>query len=431
MEEKRLKREIGVWGLSANIVNIVVGAGIFVLPAIVAARLGSASILAYLFCGFLITLIMLCFAEVGSKITETGGVYAFMEATFGKYLGFLTVVLFVLATIGADAAVANAIADILSSVFPVFQGKVARIAFFLVVFLGLGFINIIGVKEGVLFVKSITAIKMIPLFLIILAGLGVVQMDYLYWESLPTIKDLGEISLILFFAFQGAESGLSVSGEVRNPNRTIPRAILVSIFGILLLYILIQTVSQGVLGPSLANFQDSPLSEVARVAIGPVGFSLLTVSAAISMLGNLSSEVLSMPRVLYAASLDKVIPFPLLSKVHPKYATPYVAIIVYAGIGFIFASLGGFKQLAIIASASILLIYLGVAMATIKLRINQVQEESPSIFKIPGGYTVPILSALIIIWFLSNLSQTELLVLAMIVSLLSLLYLLKLFFQKK
>ena len=97
--EKGLKRTIGLWGLSANIINTVVGAGIFVIPAIVAARLGSASIFAYLFCGILIVLVMLCFAEVGGKITHPGGAYAYIEETFGKYAGFLTAVLFLISNV--------------------------------------------------------------------------------------------------------------------------------------------------------------------------------------------------------------------------------------------------------------------------------------------------------------------------------------------
>ena len=135
-EKKGLKREIGVWGLSANLVNIVVGAGIFVLPAIVAAGLGSASVTAYLFCGFLVILVMLCFAEVGSKITSSGGVYAYIEGAFGKYFGFLAAVIFIISCIAADAAVANAIADILKSLFPFFKGEWMRIAFFVLVFFG-------------------------------------------------------------------------------------------------------------------------------------------------------------------------------------------------------------------------------------------------------------------------------------------------------
>src|ERR1700712_3399487 len=108
--DEGLKRQIGLWGLTSNIINTIIGAGIFVLPAIVSEGLGSAGLLAYLFCGFLMTMILLCFAEVGSKVTVTGGAYAYIEAAFGKYFGFITTNLFIFgASLMATAAVANAI----------------------------------------------------------------------------------------------------------------------------------------------------------------------------------------------------------------------------------------------------------------------------------------------------------------------------------
>ena len=129
---ENLKREIGFTGLSANIINTVIGAGIFALPAIIAADLGPASILAYVFCGILITLMMLCFAEVGSKITDTGGVYIYIEKTFGKFPGFLTASFLLLSAVSADAAIANAIVDILFKLFPDLKSEIFRIVFFVV-----------------------------------------------------------------------------------------------------------------------------------------------------------------------------------------------------------------------------------------------------------------------------------------------------------
>lgn len=425
---ENLKREIGVLGLSANLINTMVGAGIFALPAIVAAGLGSASIFAYLFCGLLIAFVMLCFAEVGSKITTSGGAYTYIQSSFGPYFGFLTVVLFSLSTISSDAAVANAVADIIGSIFPFFKSEVIRVIFFLTLFSVLGYINIIGVKEGIRLVKILTISKLIPLFLLIFFSWGEFSMDNMAFNSIPSINDIGTISLILFFAFQGAESGLSVSGEVENPKKNIPKAIFISIAGVLILYILIQTVAQGVLGDSLATYKENPLSVVANQVFGPVGFTILTIGAGISMFGNLSSELLGMPRVIFRASKDNVLPFKPLTRVHEKFATPYVSIIVYASLGFLFSSFGGFKQLAIISSATILLVYLGVSLSVIKLRNNDTLKESG--FKIPGGYIVPILSSLIIVWLLSNINRFEVIVIGVFISVLSLMYFLRKKFKK-
>lgn len=419
--QEHLKREIGVWGLSANFINIIIGAGIFAIPAVVASGLGSASIFAYLFCGILVALVMLCFAEIGSKVTTSGGAYTYIRTAFGPYLGFLTVVLFAISAIASDAAVANVLADLIGSIIPALESRIFKIFFFILIFGGLGYINVKGVKEGMRMVKLITMAKLIPLIFLVLFASTQVSMDFLVIDELPSLLDLGQMSLILFFAFQGGETALSVSGEVKNPGKTIPKAIFISITGVLILYILIQTISQGILGPELPNYTNNTLGVVANRVIGPIGFTLITIGTAVSIFGTLSSEILSVPRVLYRASIDEVIPFQALSKEHRKYATPYIAIIVYCGLGFIFANSGGFEQLAIISSAAILLIYLGIALSVIKLRKTQ-----PSIsgeFKLRGGFLIPILASLTIIWLLSNLSKNELIVFSACLVGLSLIYL--------
>ena len=420
--KNNLKREIGLIGLSANIINIVIGAGIFVLPAIVAADLGAASILAYLFCGVLITLIMLCFAEVGSKITATGGVYTYIEKSFGAYAGFLTAILFLFSNITGTAAVANAIINIIAQIFQIPENPFIRVLFFLFLFGGLAYINILGLKKGVGLVKMITLLKLSPLLLIALIGFKDVSLVNLQWEVTPSFQQIGTTSLILFFAFSGAGSALSVNGEVKNAQKTIPRAILLSTVIILIIYMIIQTVAQGVLGASLPLFLENPLGEVANKIIGPVGFTLLTIGAGVSMFGNVSSKVLSTPRVFFAASRDQIIPFKKLSKVHQKYTTPHISIIVYASLCFLFSIAGGFKELAIISSATSLLIALGISIAVIKLRIDKRFETDLKTFKIPGGFTIPILSSIAILWFLSNLSLNKMIAVGISIVILSIIY---------
>jgi len=256
----------------------------------------------------------------------------------------------------------------------------------------------------------------------VLIGFKDVQLTNLVWESTPSIQQIGTTSLILFFAFAGGEIALSVSGEVRNPQKTIPRAILFSIFILGIIYVLVQTVSQGVLGSTLPSFTENPLGEVANHIFGPIGFGLLTIGAAISMFGSISSQVLSIPRILFAASEDNVIPIKILSKIHIKYITPYIAIIVFAGLCFLFASFGGFKDLAIISSASSLLIALAISIALIKLRRNEKYDSQVKTFRLPGGYIVPIMSSIVILWFLSNLSENKILGFGLLIVILSILY---------
>lgn len=404
-KETGLRREIGVWGLSANIVNIIVGAGIFVLPAIVAEIMGASGIFVYLFCGFLIALVMLCFAEAGSKVTRSGGAYAYVETAFGPYTGFLAAVFMVMGSAFSDAAVANALVELIGLAFPVFTNQIIRVLLLFLIFGGLAYLNVIGVKQGIGLVKINTVAKLTPLILLIFFSWKDVSLANLYIENAPSFKNFGAASLILFFAFQGGDAGLTVGGEIKDPQKTVPKAIFIGITFVLILYILIQTAAQGVLGDQLPDFKEAPLASVANIVFGPIGYTLLLVTAGVSMFGMLSGEILNLPRVLFGLASDRVIPLDKLASIHPRFKTPYLSILLYAGIGFTLAAVGGFRQLAVIASASMLLVYFGVALSVIKLR--KMDNTDSGNFKIPFGYTVPILSAGIILFFLSNLTGYE------------------------
>ena len=154
-----LKRVIGVPGLAATVVNNTIGAGIFALPAVVALQMGASGILAYLFCGVMLATIMLCYCEIGSRISASGGSYAYVEAAFGPFAGFLinTIFIFGWGTAG-DAAVMNIVADSLSVLFPVLSNPLARATFFLALLSTMAFVNIRGAKQGVRFVFFLTII---------------------------------------------------------------------------------------------------------------------------------------------------------------------------------------------------------------------------------------------------------------------------------
>ena len=192
---------------------------------------------------------------------------------------------------------------------------------------------------------------------------------------------------------------------------------------------LIQISAHGILGETLPNFKDAPLAEVGKNMIGPLGATIVVIGAFFSMFGNLSGFALNMPRIIFAAARDDVIPPKSLANIHPRYSTPHIAIIGYATLACLFASMGEFKQLAMLSSASFLLIYLGVVLAVIKYRITK-QDEAGA-YKIPGGYVVPFLSVMAILWFLSNLPPNELTGMLIFLALLSVIYLITNLLRKK
>lgn len=429
-KEENLKREIGVRSLSLSILNITVGSGIFVLPAIIAENLGTSAILAYLVCGVLIFLIALCFAEVGSITILSGGVYTYIENAFGSYAGFLANNLYWLGScVISDAAIANALADTLKYFFPFLGIEIFRILFFLFVFAGLAIINIRSVKNGVRFVEFAAISKIMFLILLIISSFSFVEIENLKWGTTPTINNIGTTSLLLFYAFMGFEAPLSNGGEIKNPKRTVPLGVFIGISCVLILYISIQLISQGVLGNTITNYKAAPLAAIANLIFGKVGIMIIIFATAISMIGGIAGEILSIPRILFAGARKGIMP-KAMANVHPLFFTPHIAIITYATIGFLFSIFGGFKQLAIISSAASLIIYLGIVLATVKLRKKHLNNKEKT-FKTPGGIAIPILTICAIVWLLSNLTKPEFFGIALFISVLSLIYLgIKLFKEK-
>ena len=404
---EHLKREIGVRSLALAGVNMVVGTGIFVLPAIVVEGLGATAILAYIVCGALIFLLALCFAEAGSNTSKSGGVYTYIETAFGPWAGFLAGNIYLLGgCMASDAALANALADTLQHFFPALGIDVYRMTFLLLLFGGLAWLNISSVKNGVGFVVFAGIGKLLALVVLIIVAIPYVEAENLKWVSEPTVSNIGAASLLLFFAFLGLEVPLSNGGEIKNPSRTVPLGIFVAVFIVLLLYISIQWVTQGTLGDQLSAHKDTPLAAVAAIALGKPGMAFIIAVTILSILGSLSGEILSQPRILFAAARDGLLP-KRLAGLHPRFATPHIAIGVYVAIGFIMAVSGGFKQLAIIASASSLLLYLGVVLSTIKLRRMKAHDAEKG-FRVPGGVMIPLIAAAAIIWLLSHLAKAEL-----------------------
>jgi basic amino acid/polyamine antiporter, APA family len=428
-QNEGLKREIGIWGLAANSINIIVGAGIFILPVIVAERLGSGSYWAYVICGILMIFIMLCFVEVGTKITRSGGAYSYIEEAFGRYPGFLATNVFIFgAAVMANAAVANGFASTLAYFIPAFKLLWVRGILFFIIFGLLAYLNVKGVSKAIMLVKFNTIAKLTPLILIGIFGLFWIKPTHFSFATDNSMPDLGEISLILIFAFVGAETALNVGGEIKNPRKTIPRGIMISIIGVVILYLLVQVSVQGILGLKITNFRDAPLAETARMMVGPAGVTIVIIGTLFSMFGNISGMVLNMPRVLFAASRDKVVPIAALSKIHPDYKTPYISITVYSALGFLFATLGEFKQLAMLSSASYLIIYLGVVLSVIKFKMSNNYEDGA--YRIPGGYIIPGISVVVIIWLLTNLPMKELGAMTLFLVIISALFFLIRIFKK-
>jgi APA family basic amino acid/polyamine antiporter len=406
--EAGLLRALGVWGLAASIVNITIGGGIFRAPgtAEVSGRLGAAAPLAYVVCAIAMAFVVLCFAEAGSRVALTGGPYAYVERAFGGAAGFfIGWLLWVTGTI-ATAAVATIFADSAQRMFPALAGFPARAGIIAAVFLVVTAINVRGVQFGARLNMASTIVKLAPLALLIVVGLMNMDTANLAWTATPAVADVSRASVFLIFAFAGIESALVPSGEVRDPSRTVPRAVLLALGVVTVVYVLVQVVAQGVLGATLAG-RGAPLADVAGAVMGPWGATLLGVAVVLSTFGYLCGMILAIPRALFAFARDGVLPR-ALAAIHPRYHTPWIAIVVQSMIALLLALRNPFEKLAMLANVAALMVYLGCAAAAWQLRRKGISDAtSGSLTPIPGSFLAPPLTAVVIAWLLTSVTRQE------------------------
>jgi basic amino acid/polyamine antiporter, APA family len=397
-----LQRVIGVRGLAAAIFNITVGAAIFVLPAHMAGQLGAAAPLAYGVCAVATALVALCFAEAGSRVPQSGGPYAYVEAALGPYVGYLVGVLLWLGITLAMAAVSTVFGDALSGLVPILAGTVPKAAVLITMFAALTIVNVRGAAPGSQLSAISTLAKLVPLALFVVLGLPHVRVENFTIATMPAVAKVGEAGLLLMFGFFGMESALQFSGEVSNPSRTVPRAIATALGSVALVYISVQLVAQGVLGSDLAapETAKAPLAAAAERFAGAAGARLILIGMIVSTFGFMTATMLSTPRTLFALAADGFLPRSL-ALVHPKYHTPYVAIAVQAVIVIVIALTGTYVKLALIADVAILLVYLSCCVGAWRLRRLDVRSEGAP-FLMPGGGVVPWMAAALIVGLLAR-----------------------------
>lgn len=397
-----LVRAIGLFGLTAIAVNGVIGSGIFVLPATVASYIGAASPVAYIIAALLIALIAACFAEAGSMFERTGGPYLYAREAFGSFIGFEVGWMFLLSRLTAAAAISNAFASHLGHFWPPFASGAGRVAAITLLVAGLAWINLLGIRSSSRVVNLLTVAKLVPLLLFISVGLFFVDSSRYTFFVLPEMSGLQQASLALIFAFGGFENASIPTEESRDPRENLPLALLIAIGLTTVVYILIQIVAQG----TLAEIADSktPLASAGEKFLGPAGAAIIAAGAVLSTSGSNSALALVGPRILYAMGGEGQFPA-ALARVHARYRTPHVAVIVFAIAAWAVALYGDFAVLVMVSAIARLLF-----SATTCLAVPVLRYKLPDVsrkFKLPFGFLIPALAAIISIWLLTgiNLSQ--------------------------
>jgi APA family basic amino acid/polyamine antiporter len=404
LPDSQLVRVIGTRELTASIINVTIASSIFLMPATVAAGLGAAAPIAYLVCATLMALIALCFAAAGSRVSLTGGLYAYTEVAFGGFAGFMGGFLYWSTACLSVASVATAFAGSVAGFWAPLGAGVLRALLLAILFAVLAVVNVRGIKPGIRLVEAITAAKLIPLLLLIGAGVWSMNPDFLQM-AMPTASQVGQVSIVLIFAFVGVEVALTPSGEIRDPARTVPRSILSALTIATVIYLAIQIVAQGVLGPELPVYKDAPLAETARRVLGSAGRIILLAGATIATFGYVAGDMLGTPRALFALGSDGALPRGLAT-VHPRYHTPAVAIVIYAVVVAALAISSTFEQLVIMANVSALFLYLLCVAASYELQRRDVRMAGTP-FDLPGGMLIQLLAAAGIVWLVSQATARE------------------------
>ena len=394
-----LERAISKTGYSALTLNGVIGAGIFGLPAVAAAKTGAFSPWLFVIAGLLIFSVVLSFARASSMFRHTGGPVLFAGTAFGPFVGFQVGWLTYLGRFLAMGANANLLITYASWFWSPLADDPYRSVVMSAFILGLTWLNVRGVKNSIGVIYVFTVLKLLPLSLLILFGLGHIDLQMLGGAELPEFNSLSEAVLIVLYAYVGFEGTVVAAGEGHKPRRDLPRAMIDTVLFTGLVYVLVQLVAISSL-PDLAS-SSTALADVAVVVFGPIGAALLTLGAVFSIGGNLQSTYMSAPRLTYALARDGSLPG-FFARVHPRYHTPHISLWIYGILCLALALSGSFVMLAAMSTVVRLMTYM-ICIAALP-RLEKLTESREGQFTLPGGLLIPGIAMVLCLWLITYAS---------------------------
>lgn len=391
-----LERALDRRDLTLFTINRVIGAGIFGIPAVLYAGVGSLSVVAFLLAAVAIALIALCFAEVGSAFRDTGGPYLYAYQTFGPLVGFEIGWLMWVTQLGGFAAVANLLVNYLGWFVPAATAGLPRLCIVATLVVVLTIINVLGVRRAAALNNLLTLSKLVPLILFVLVGLFFVEPGRFATTGSPTMVAWSGAVLVAVYAFSGFEVLGVPSGEIQDPGRAIPFALLAGLGVIAMIYIAVQVVAVGTL-PGLAT-SARPLADAAGRAVGFAGAAFMVVGALVSMVGVLHAILLAAGRMPFAMAERRQLPA-VIAAVHPVYRTPHIGLIFSAVAMALFTLATTFTSALTITVGLRVIIYLVTCAALPLLRRRH--GAAAAAFRVPAGNLVAALSVVTCIGLLA------------------------------
>jgi APA family basic amino acid/polyamine antiporter len=406
-----LLRVLGRWDLSSSVVNGVIGSGIFGLPATLALHLGFLSPLAFVLGGVGVFSVVLCFAEVASRFEDAGGPYLYVRESLGPLWGFQVGWLLFWTRILSAAAVLNVSVPYLAELVPAAGQPLGRALLMSVIVAVIATLNVIGVRQAAWTVNLFTLAKLLPLALLITLGLPRIAAGVLASQDVA-VRDWTQAVLLTVFAYGGFESAVVPAGEAREPRRHMAFALIVAMLAVGFVYVSLQLVVVGVV-PHVAAQGSAPVAAAFRVLFGAAGGLLAVVAVLLSVYGWTTAFALQTPRILYSMAQRGDMPL-ALARVHQRFRTPHVAVLLNAGLALSLALYGSFAATATIAAITRLVVYLLTCVALLVLRARN-PEDAPG-FQLPAGAAVAVAGIAFCVWLLATRTYAQIWVLLAILA---------------
>jgi len=399
----KLKREISRWDLVLLLINSTIGAGIFGLPSKIFGLSGIYSLPALFLCALIVFILVLNFAEVASRFKKTGGPYLYILKAFGRIPAFIIGWLILITRVSTYAALINLMVTYLAYFNPILMEPAYKFGLILGITFFFTWVNYLGVRNSTILSNTLAIAKILPLLVFILVGLFFIDPNLISLnEAPPSFSNFSSSVLILIFAFTGFEAVLVNTGEVKEPRKNIPFALIISLSFVAIFYSFIQFVSIGTL-PGLST-SEKPITDAAQLFMGSWGAALIAFGAVISIGGTLNAVMLIGSRVPYALSEEDQFP-KFFSYLHPRNHTPVYALFIFTAVTIVASLTGSFIYAVSISVISKILIFLLVCAAMIKLR--QKEEKGVNYFKLRYGYVFAITGILASIGLLLSSELSE------------------------
>lgn len=375
--------------------NGIIGSGIFLLPGDAYRIFGAQSIGIYLLDTLLVLALALSMAEVSGIFDKTGGDYIYAREAYGEFVGFEVGVMKWAISIIGWAVMAVGFATALGRFIPGASEGALKNIIAISLLVGLGIINLFGIEVAKTLNNLITIGKLIPMIFFIVIGIFFIKGENFVQVHPVEMKNLGEIVVLVFYAFTGFESVAVAASDMHNPKKNMPIAIISSILISSVIYVLVQTVAVGNLGPSLFG-NPTPVADAAGVFLGQFGVMAISIGTLLSIGGINVATSFSAPRSGVALAEGGILPPFVAAK--NRFNQPYVAIILTVLIAIPLVISGSFVQLAVMSVISKFGQYIPTSLSMIVFRLR----KKESTFRAPFGFFLPIVAVVFSFWMIYN-----------------------------